>query len=78
MSELVFVVTEHSPVGETVVGIFSSLAAAQRVVPPAASGRLHDYRIEGHVVDATPDPSTAWRVVVDRDGTVQEADLADI
>ena len=78
MSDLVFVVTEHSAVGETVVGIFSTLAAAQRVVPSAASGRLHDYRIAGHILDATPDASTAWRVVVERDGTVQEAELADI
>jgi hypothetical protein len=29
-------------------------------------------------VDATPDSRTAWRVVIDRDGTVQTAELADI
>ncbi len=78
MSALVFVVVEHSSVGETVLGIFSSLEAAQRIVPPAASGRLQEYRIEGHVVDAAPDAGTAWRVVVTRDGSVQAAELADI
>ncbi len=78
MSDVVFVVVEHSPVGETVVGIFSSLEAARRVVPSAANGRLQDYRIEGHVVDATPDSRTPWRVVIDRDGTVHAAELADI
>jgi hypothetical protein len=78
VSDLVFVVVEQSPVGETVVGVFSSLAAAQDVVPAAASGRLHEYRIEGHIVDARPDPRTAWRVVIDRGGTVQAAELADI
>jgi alkylated DNA nucleotide flippase Atl1 len=78
VSDVVFVVVEQSPVGETVVGIFSSLEAARRIVPPAASGRLQDYRIEGHVVDATPDSRTPWQVVIDRDGSVQAAELADI
>jgi hypothetical protein len=77
MSDVVFVVTERSPVGESVVGVFSTLEAAQRVVPPAASGRLQDFRVEGHLVDAMPEPRTPWRVVVDRDGKVEGAELAD-
>jgi hypothetical protein len=40
-------VTEHAAVGETILGVFSSLGKARGVVPPASSGQLEDYRIEG-------------------------------
>ncbi|MBV9581271.1 MAG: hypothetical protein JO057_22040 [Chloroflexi bacterium] len=78
MSDVVFVVTERSAVGDTVLGIFSSLETARQILPPADSGRLQDYRIEGHVLDAAPDQRIPWRVVVDRDGDVEAAELADI
>jgi hypothetical protein len=76
MSEVVYVVTERSAVGETVLGVFSTLEEARRIVPPASSGRLQDYRIQGHVLGASPDPRTPWSVVLSRVGRVEAAEVA--
>ena len=76
MAEIVYVVTEHSAVGETILGVFSSLDKARGVVPPASSHRLEDYRIEARVLDEPPEPRTPWRVVLGRDGTVEAAEVA--
>lgn len=75
MSSVVYVVTERSAVGETVLGVFSTLEEARRVVPTASS-RLQDYHIQGHVLGASPDPRTPWSVVLSRDGSVEAADMA--
>jgi hypothetical protein len=76
VQEVLYVVTERSAVGETVLGVFSSLEKARQVVPPASSGRLEDYRIEGHVLDQPPEPRTPWRVRLSRDGSVYGAEVA--
>jgi hypothetical protein len=74
MSEVLYVVVERSAAGETILGVFSSLAKARGVVPPASSGRLQDYRVEARVLDEPPDPRAPWRVVLSRDGGVVNAE----
>ena len=76
MPEVLYVVTERSAVGDTVLGVFSSLERARRIVPPLSSGRLDDYRIEGRVLDQPPEPRKPWRIVLTREGSVQDAEVA--
>lgn len=72
-SDLVYVVVESSAVGETVLGVYTSLDQARAVLPPASSGRLNDYRVEARLLNAQPDRETAYEVVVSRDGGVEFA-----
>jgi hypothetical protein len=76
MSDIVYVVTEHSAVGETVLGVFSTIEEARQLVPQSRSARLEDFRIQAHVLGASPDPRTPWTVVLSRDGDVESAELA--
>ncbi len=77
MSDLVYVVTERSAAGETILGVFSTVEEARSVVPPVFNGcRLEDYRIHAQVLGAKPDPSTAWVVVLSRTGSVERCELA--
>jgi hypothetical protein len=74
VSDVVYVVTERSAVGDTVLGVFSTLDEARRALPPASSGRLQDYRIGGHVLGVAPDPRTPWSVVLSETGNVASAE----
>ena len=69
MSTLVYVTVETSPVGENVIGVFSSLARARDMLRLIDAARLPEYRIELHVLDEPPTPSTPWLVVMARDGS---------
>jgi hypothetical protein len=69
-----FVVVESTPVGESVIGVFSSIEAARAVLPDVATGRLGDYRIEVHVLDAPLDVYSAWQVSLDYEGDVISAE----
>ena len=71
--DLVFVVVERSEAGETVLGVFSSIEAARAQLPPASSGRLEHYRIEGHVVDRPAEEATPWQIALGREGGVVSA-----
>jgi len=75
MSDVVFVVTERSAIGETVLGVFATLDEARRVVP-ATRDRLEDYRIQAHVLGTSPDPRTPWTVVLTRGGEVEAAETS--
>ena len=75
MEKLLFVVVEKSEAGETVLGVFSSLESARAVLPSASSGRLEDYRVEGHVLDEAPD-ARPWQIAVGREGDVISAEPA--
>jgi hypothetical protein len=74
MSDVVYVVTEQSAVGETVLGVFATIEAARSVVPSGNGVRLEDYRIQGHVLGDAPDARTAWTVVLTREGSVESAE----
>jgi hypothetical protein len=76
MSALVYVVTERSAIGETVLGVFSSIEEARAVVPSSSGVRLEDYQIEARVLGARPDPATPWAVALTRDGAVESCELA--
>lgn len=70
---LLWVVVEHSDVGDTVVGVFSTLEAARRAIDGVSPERLEDYRIEGHALDEGKRQPTPWRVLLREDGTVEDA-----
>lgn len=67
-SELVWSVVESSPVGETVVGVYTTLSRAREVVSQLADGRFEDYRIEGHALDQGKETDTPWQVYLSRSG----------
>jgi hypothetical protein len=66
-SDVVWTVLESSPAGDTLVGVYTSLEKARRVVSSLAQGRLEDYRIEGHALDHEREV-TPWQVSLSRDG----------
>ncbi len=63
MSELAYVVTENSLAGSTLIGVYTSLEKARAQLPPYESGRLFDYTIEAHVIDAARE-ATPWTVML--------------
>ena len=67
MNDLLFVVVESSIAGDMVVGVYSTLEAARAQLPPFESGRLGDFRVEAHALDADA-PLMAWHVTVAGDG----------
>ena len=67
MNDLLFVVVESSVAGDMVVGVYSTLEAARAQLPPFESGRLGDFRVEAHALDADA-PLMAWHVTVAGDG----------
>jgi hypothetical protein len=76
MTDVVYVVTERSAVGDTILGVFSTIEEARRALPPSSIGRLDDYRVHAHVLGASPDPRTPWSVVLSRGGTVDSCEIA--
>ena len=75
MPDVMYLVIERSDVGETVLGVFSSLDRARQILPPLSSGRLEHYRVEYRLLDQPPEPRTPWQVVLSRDGTVVSAEV---
>ena len=67
MNDLLFVVVERSVAGEMVVGVYTTLEAARAQLPPFESGRLADFRVEAHALDADA-PLMAWHVTISGDG----------
>jgi hypothetical protein len=67
LSDLLFVVVERSVAGEMVVGVYSNLETARAQLPPFESGRLGDFRVEAHALDADA-PLMAWHVTIGGDG----------
>lgn len=67
MNDLLFVVVERSVAGEMVVGVYTTLEAARAQLPPFESGRLGDFRVEAHALDADA-PLMAWHVTISGDG----------
>ena len=67
MKDLLFVVVESSVAGDMVVGVYSTLEAARAQLPPFESGRLADFRVEAHALDADA-PQMAWHVTISGDG----------
>src|SRR4051794_35699780 len=50
-----------------VVGVYSTLEAARAQLPSFESGRLGDFRVEAHALDADA-PLMAWHVTISGDG----------
>jgi hypothetical protein len=70
---LLWVVVERCEVGDTTVGVFSTLAQARAVVDELGAGRLEAYRIEGHAPDEPRTEVVPWQVVLTREGYVNSA-----
>jgi hypothetical protein len=70
---LLWVVVEHSEVGDTTVGVFTTMTAARELVNDLGGHRLDAYRIEGHAIDEPRREPLPWQVVLTRDGTVVSA-----
>lgn len=70
MSDLLFVVVERSVAGEMVVGVYSTLEAARAQLPPFESGRLGDFRVEAHELNADA-PLMGWHVTIAGDGEAE-------
>jgi hypothetical protein len=73
-SDVVWVVVETSAVGDTTVGVYTSLEHARAVVASFGRERLDSYRIEGHVLDADRVEAMPWQVRLTRDGEVLSAE----
>ena len=68
-NELAYVVVEMSRAGDTVIGVFSSMAKAREAMPVHDTQRLIDnYRVELHVLDTPVESEEPWRVSMDRSG----------
>lgn len=67
MSDLLFVVVEGSVAGDMVVGVYTTLDAARAQLPPYESGRLGDFRVEAHELNAEA-PLMGWHVTIASDG----------
>ena len=68
-NDLCYVVVEMSPAGDTVIGVFSSMAMAREAMPVHDTQRLIDnYRVELHVLDSPVEGEEPWRVSMDRSG----------
>ena len=76
MSDVVYVVTERSAIGDTLLGVFSSIEDARQAVPKSSGARLEDYQIHARVLGVLPDPRTPWSVVLTRAGTVESCEAA--
>ncbi|HEX5369346.1 MAG TPA: hypothetical protein VFY10_08040 [Dehalococcoidia bacterium] len=75
ISELVWVVTEHSAAGDSVVGVFSTLEKAREVITSlAGEGRLEDFQVEGHVPDAVREEPAPWQIGLTADGELLRAE----
>jgi hypothetical protein len=72
---LLWVVVEHSEVGDTTVGVFTTLASARQCVNELGADRLEAYRIEGHALDQPKSEPLPWQVALTRDGTVAGTEL---
>ena len=72
---LLWVVVEHSAVGDTTIGVFTSMAEARETVHELGADRLQDYRIEGHAIDQPKSEPLPWHVVMTRDGEVESVNL---
>jgi hypothetical protein len=70
LSDLLFVVVEKSVAGEMVVGVYTTLEAARAQLPPFESGRLGDFRVEAHELDADA-PLMGWHVTISGDGAAE-------
>jgi hypothetical protein len=68
MSQTVYVLTETSKAGDTLLGVFSSMEELNRLLPSAESGRLADYRVELQILDEPFDIYTPWQVSLSRAG----------
>ncbi len=75
ISDLVWVVTEHSAAGDSVVGVFSTLQKAREVIASlAGEGRLEDFRVEGHVPDAVREEALPWQIGLSAEGDLLRAE----
>ncbi len=75
ISELVWVVTEHSAAGDSVVGVFSTLEKARAVIASlAGEDRLEDFRVEGHVPDAAREEPAPWQIGLSAEGDLLRAE----
>lgn len=72
MGDEAYVVVETSGAGDSVIGVFSSIAAARQVLPTEDLDALRRYRVELHLVDEPHDEIVAWRVVMNKDGSEPE------
>jgi hypothetical protein len=72
---LVWVVVEHSAVGDTTVGVFRTIEQAREIVNELGGDRLQDYRIEGHAIDEPKSEPLPWQVIMARDGEVESTTL---
>jgi hypothetical protein len=72
MASEVFVVVETSPVGETVIGAFSTIEKARTVLPRHDTAKLQNYRVEFHVIDEPVLEEQAWTVRLSRDGATAD------
>jgi len=70
LSDLLFVVVEKSVAGEMVVGVYTTLEAARAQLPPFESGRLGDFRVEAHELNADA-PLMGWHVTISGDGAAE-------
>jgi hypothetical protein len=70
---LLWVVVEHSEVGDTTVGVFTRLEQAREAVNELGAGRLDAYRVEGHALDEPRREPRPWQVVMTREGAVTSA-----
>ena len=69
ISEIVWVVTEHSAAGDSVVGVYSTLEKARAVIASlAGEGRLEDFRVEGHVPDTEREEPLPWQIGLSTEG----------
>src|SRR3954453_5666152 len=71
MEDIVYLVIEDSPAGQTVVGSYSSVERARAQLPSYESGRLFDFRVQASVIDAPPEP-IPWQVALSNRGDVLE------
>jgi hypothetical protein len=67
-----YVVVETSRAGDSVIGVFSTMAAARLILPTGDLDALRRYRVELHIVDEPHDEVVAWRVVMNKDGSEPE------
>lgn len=72
---LVWVVVEHSAVGDTTVGVFTTIEKARETVNELGGDRLQDYRIEGHAIDEPKSEPLPWQVIMTHDGEVESTTL---
>jgi hypothetical protein len=72
---LLWVLIEHSDVGDTTVGVFTTLAAARETIAELGPDRLESYRIEGHALDEPKAEPLPWQVVLRRGGEVESTTL---